>query len=64
MRIIKLVAVLALTVASYLIFLYFRIPFGIALLISMAIMWGGVKYVRKTTPIAEDDEEAGEEEEE
>lgn len=46
MRIAKLTAVLAVTVILYLVFLYFHLPFGIALVIALAFMWAGVKYVR------------------
>lgn len=53
MRIYLLLAVLAATVISYLVLLHFRIPFGIALLIAMAIMWGGVKWVRTNYPADE-----------
>ena len=68
MRIYLLLAVLAATVISYLVLLHFRIPFGIALLIAMAIMWGGVKWVRTKYPADENssgttEEDASEKEE-
>ena len=46
MRLMKLMAVLAVTVLLYLVLLHFKIPFGIALVIALAFMWAGVRYVR------------------
>ena len=59
MRSIKLLAVLAVTVLLYLVLLHFKIPFGIALVIALAFMWAGVKYVRTHDSEAEAPEEQG-----
>jgi hypothetical protein len=34
--------------------LHFKVPFGIALIIAMGIMWYGVKYVRNQHPESEE----------
>ena len=54
MRLLKLFAVLAATIVSYLVLLHFKVSFGIALIIAMAIMWYGVKYVRQQHPETEE----------
>lgn len=53
MRLLKLFGVLAATIVSYLVMLHFKVPFGIALIIAMGIMWYGVKYVRNQHPESE-----------
>lgn len=57
MRLLKLFGVLAATIAAYLVMLHFKVPFGIALVIAMGMMWYGVKYVRQQHPESEYDPE-------
>ena len=64
MRSVKLLAVLAVTIICFLLLLYFRVSFGIALAVSMAVMWGGVRYVRQNNPYEDDREEASSDTEE
>ena len=64
MRSVKLLMVLAVTIICFLLLLYFRVSFGIALAVSMAVMWGGVRYVRQNNPYEDDREEASSDTEE
>ena len=54
MRLLKLFGVLLATIAAYLVMLHFKVQFGIALIIAMAIMWYGVKKVRERHPESEE----------
>ena len=62
-RYLKLIALLLIAIIVFLILNHFRVYFGVELIIALAILWGGVKFLRKRdTDFAEQDYDADDDE--